>query len=441
MDKPQSFIIDNENVYIAQDIYNYDTAFFTGVCGRTRLIVEKLKLKESDYCWGYIKNNIWIKSNPKYPKAKLLLFEEYVINNVPKMMDKVKQELYKYEEAPSILELTNDEKFKDNNNKIINIEIRGERESSKCYFKVKDISIGFNMPSLQDTLIREKSNYELNLHYKFFTIKKSGIGGILSSKKYLFLTYKGMLKVLFTSRTGNAEAFQSWATDKLFTVHLGTLESKQELSAQLMGVNVNNIRDVFTANISKTPTVYLFMIGNASELLKGDYDKDDILCKYGCTKDISRRSEEHQKVFKKEFNKDIELLCFSIIEPQYIFNAESSISSYFKSDKIEYGKHKELIVINKKHINQIKDHYRMIQNSYIGCFEELRNKIIELEKEIINEKNINNLKDKEIELIIEKHKNEIKDKVLELRDKDLELRNKDVALLEYKIKYLESLHN
>ncbi len=151
MNKPQSCKINNQTVYNAEDIYNT---------------------------------------------------EEYDVKNVPKMMNIINQELYKYEEAPKILELENNEKFKDKNNKIINIEIRGEREHNKIYFKVKDVSVSFEMPNLNDTILRDISKYELNIHYKFFIINNSDKSRILTSKKFLYLTYNGILH-LCTFKTPN----------------------------------------------------------------------------------------------------------------------------------------------------------------------------------------------------------------------------------------------
>ena len=43
MSKPQNINIENELVYLADDLYKYDTSFFTG-CSRMRLIIEKKKL-------------------------------------------------------------------------------------------------------------------------------------------------------------------------------------------------------------------------------------------------------------------------------------------------------------------------------------------------------------------------------------------------------------
>ena len=130
---------------------------------------------------------------------------------------------------------------------------------------------------------------------------------------------------------------------------------------------------------------------------------------------------------------------FSIIETKYIFEAECNIKQYFKSNKLEYKDTKELIIINKNNLDQIKQHYRMIQNSYIGQFAEMNNKIIELEKQLIDYKNIIQLKDKdllfkekEIQLVIEKHRYAMLDEV-----RKNELQAKDIQLLEFKIKILE----
>jgi len=151
------------------------------------------------------------------------------------------------------------------------------------------------------------------------------------------------------------------------------------------------------------------------------YNENDYIFKFGYTNDLSRRTNEHYKTYKNEFNKEIELVLFSIIDPQYISEAETSISCYFNENKLNGYKIKgveqnELIIFNKDNINQIKEHYKLIQNSYIGHYKELYDKINKLETELMIEKHNN-------ELITEKHKNELKDK--------------DIQLLEYKIKFLE----
>jgi hypothetical protein len=75
-------------------------------------------------------------------------------------------------EAPSIIILEDEEKFQDTNGNCIEIEVRGEREHNNIYFKVKDVSKNFNIINLADTLTKNSTNYEKELHYNFFYLFK-----------------------------------------------------------------------------------------------------------------------------------------------------------------------------------------------------------------------------------------------------------------------------
>ena len=54
--------------------------------------------------------------------------------------------------------------------------------------------------------------------------------------KQLFIPYKGMLKILFSSRTGNVDKFVDGVTETLYTVQLGTECDKETLAASIMGI-------------------------------------------------------------------------------------------------------------------------------------------------------------------------------------------------------------
>ena len=316
------------------------------------------------------------------------------------------ESLYDVPPAPEVLELSKDDMFKDADGNVINIEVRGEREHTKCYFKVKDIMKGFDMPSLQKNINDDKSAHKYNEDYILFNIANSRNSEV---SKEMYLTYNGILRVLFSSHSKNVKRFINWASETLFVHQMGTIEQKQTLSASLLGLQPQTIKDVFNTASNKTPTVYLFYLGSANKLLKTNtYSEDDILCKFGCTDDISRRTNEHERNYRKQYNVDISLLMYSIIDPKYIFDAETNIRGYFKSNKITQDDRTELIIINKKDLGQIKQHYKMMQISYIGRYEEMNNKIIELEKQLIKKDHQLELKDKDIQL--EQTKNELKDK-------------------------------
>ena len=294
------------------------------------------------------------------------------------------------------------------------------------------------MPRLIDIIIRNNNGYIEEEHYKYFIIKNFDKNN--TCKKEIFLTYEGIIRLLHVSKSKNAKKFISWTTEKLFTIQLGTIEQKQELSATLLGINPQVIKNVFDRAAHKTPTVYLFNIGSANQHLKTDkYSDDDILCKYGCTEDISRRTGEHERKFKKEYNTNIFILLYAIIDPQYIYDAETNIKQYFKSNKLSPDDKTELVVINKNNLEAIKQHYKLLQNSYIGRYQEMNNKIIELEKEIVNLNFQLKLKDEKME---SKNKEfqlniELKNKELESKDREfkltIELKNKDIELLEMKL--------
>jgi hypothetical protein len=93
----------------------------------------------------------------------------------------------------------------------------------------------FDIPGLKDALIRkERDGYERGLHFTTFTVAVIDLQGkktALTKKpvKALFLTYTGLLRVLFVSRNKNAEKFSRWAITKLFTIQMGTKENKEVL--------------------------------------------------------------------------------------------------------------------------------------------------------------------------------------------------------------------
>ena len=421
-------IIINKDEYISSDVLFEKAPVYCKLSRSGRDLIRKKKI--TDYIFAKLVNKEWCVSDGKSYKCDKIFIKKSFYDTIPEVkQDKVIVDENNIQLAPDIIYLDDSEKFKDENGVCVEIVTRGTRKADEIYFKVKDVSIGFKLERLEEIISnKQKHGYSENIHYKYFNCQKpirdvNKTNKIKNMKKELYLTYEGILRVLFASHSPNVKPFIKWATETLFIVQMGKPEQKQTLSASLLGLNTQTIKDVFNSGSNKTPTVYLFNIGSANQLLKTNiYKDDDILCKYGCTDDISRRTSEHERNFKKQYNVDITLLLYSIIDPQYIFDAETNIRQYFKSNKISSDDKSELIVINNKNITQIKQHYKMIQNSYIGRYEEINNKIIQLEKYIL-------------EL---KHQLELKDKDLELKQKDILLANQKNELLEMKLLMLKT---
>lgn len=428
MDTLDKVIINNILYFDAENVKKLDPAYFYG-CSRTRNIVKKKKLLKQDYIYGTLKDKIWTVANPDYKKAKLLLTQTWITSNVPKLKDlldsneiEVKDNIIEvndinYNEAPPILEITNEEKFKDSDGNCIDIEIRGEREYNKCYFKVQDVSKGFNMHTLQQTLNNDNT-YDRYIDFNCFIIINYDNQ---TNKKMLFLTYEGMIKLLYISRNSNAKFFRTWATEKLFTIQMGSDEQKYKLSAKLLGVSTNAVKEVFKKSIIKISCVYLFSFGFVKDLRKSfnipiQYDDNSVVIKYGRTDSLERRTYEHEKDYGTIDNVDLRLMKYAFIDSQYTSEAEADLTNFFNYSKYKYDfpNRNELAIIPKDKIYIVEKEYEKIRKIYAGNLTEIINE----KEKLINELRI---KDKDIELIKEKHKYELQleqHKVIEEKHKN-----------------------
>ena len=245
--------INDVEYFYASELHKSDPNYFYGCANNTRNIVKKKSIKNEYIFWAYKKKGEWVTSKRTYAKAKLLLTKEWVFNNVPMFAtnNKVK---YDIEPAPEILELDDNEKLRDCDGNIMEIETRGERDVDKCYFKAKNIEKFFGIKDINNTLLKSTSSYKENLHYKYFTLQKNDNVMKKKVKKRLYLTYTGLIRCLYVSRNKNADKFQKWASKILFTVQMGTSEQKNELVSKLLGVIV---KEVFKTS-SKTILTIIF---------------------------------------------------------------------------------------------------------------------------------------------------------------------------------------
>jgi hypothetical protein len=373
------------------------------------------------------------------PKACL---DSCAMHTLPKFKDVLDINDYKYPPAPEILELNDNEKFKDENDNVLDIEVRGERNVNNSYFRVKDISKCFEMPKLYDNIIQECSSYELNEDYKYFSISEIPLNKGLTRdknkiKNEIYFTYEGMLKFIFVSRNDKAKKLRKWIKEIIFTVQMGTLNSKQKLASTLLGVDIDTIKKVLSSKSGKIPCIYLFFVGFAKDIIKDNeisYTDDDIICKFGRTDDLHRRSGEHFNTYNELYKSKIELLTFSIIDPANEKESERAVKTCLSDYRIKIDNQKELIMIKKNKLKDIKYQYELIQNKFIGAQAGLEKHIEELKRIIKEKENDLLLKDKDIEIIKYQYENKFKDKDIIIKDKDLEIMKLKCLLLQNNIK-------
>lgn len=425
--------INNTEYYLSEYLFE-KALIYTKGSRNARELIKKKNISEENYVYARNNNGIWDETDGSSKKFdKILFVSDWAKTAIPELDNSEKTRNEKYKMVPKEIELEENEMFQDDEGNKLNIRVVGEREVDKCYFRVKDVGNGFRIKDLNKNILNPNSCYSESKEYIYFycgTVENSGKKTI---KKEMYLTYSGLLRVLFASHSGAAHKFIGWATKTLFTAQMGTSDAKQKLASKLLGVHALTIKEVFNTSSTNVPCIYLFTLGTAKDLRKSmkidsKYKDDAIICKYGMTDSLERRAGEHNKTYGSIKGSNICLKYYAYVDVQYISKAEKDIREYFESMEceLEYENHKELIVMDLSKMNKyVKHQYSKLSDLYGGHIKDLIKRIEELENKLLlqTEKHKNELQEErhKNELQEEKHKNEIQKYEIELLKKELEI--------------------
>jgi hypothetical protein len=300
-----------------------------------------------------------------------------------------------YEMAPPVLDLDEKEMFRDVDGNAVFIETRGTKDRKGIRFKVKDVMTAFKMPNLDCTLRNEHNQYTTD-HYNVYFIQGKQFQELSPQiKKEQYLTYKGILRVLFASNSKTAEKFQDWAEDTLFTVQMGTKDAKVKLGTDLLNITPKTYKAVFDTYATTFPCIYLLRLATVKEVrttfgIAPDIADDLVVYKYGFTEDLSRRIKEHSSGYGKMPGVSIRLGTFHVIDPKYTSHAEGDVREFVETfqKRLQVDGHNELVALTDKEMNFVKKQYASIGSRYAGATAELTAQIAELKtriKELENE--------------------------------------------------------
>lgn len=469
MDKIHKIKINETEYHYSDDILALKMKNFDK-CINGRRLIDDFNIKKPNFIYAAFKDGEWIKTDGRSRKfdkvfVKVSWFENYIQENDSD--DDCSEndsdgdcsendsdcELYneKIINAPGIIKLTKKEKIKDNDGNIIEIEVRGTRDPENIFFRVSDVTNGFDMPNLYKSITKKNRGYHQNIHYRYFFIDKRDNDGknkkIKNKKalpKKLFLTYEGLLRVMFVSRNERVSKFIMWATKTLFTVHLGTKEQKSILCSKLMGITADVVKEVFNKTSSTLPVCYLFTIGKVKDLratlnLNSKYDDESIVAKIGESIDLKRRIDEHTESFRKIPGTNLCLRWYNYIDPQFTTKAEAELKDIFNKLGyiIEHPEHKEIIVYSKQDAKTVINQFDSICKKYIGHISEISNKLKDLNNEIENLKLLHKVEISELKSKLKDKENIIKQQEYEKKIYELETQNKIMS----KDKTIKNLNN
>lgn len=328
---------------------------------------------------------MWEPKSPKYNQSKPFISEDWARANLVGLKEadeKTVQDIrVEARKAPEILELEEDQKFRDQMGNILDIEIRGERDIDRIYFKVKDVSEKFDVPHIKRTL--NTKEWIEGEDYVLFFIGRSG-NNLPRPPNKLFFTYAGMIRYLYTCRSKNAKHFQAWTNRIIFTHQFGSKKEKRTLAAGMLGADASAVKEVFRADARSLPCIYLFYVGTVSSLkdsieVPPEARETDMIFKYGFTTDLARRTAEHQRRFT-----ELKLKFFSYIDPQFCSKAETVIKNIFAAFgfNIKSAMSDELALIPKNKLDIIEKQYNQIGSVYLGHLAEINSRMREAEMKI-----------------------------------------------------------
>jgi hypothetical protein len=387
--RPEPFSFEGHDVFLLNDLITYDKAFFVGCIEKPRKTILKQNIPDDQYWFASFSERTeqWSKSIPENKKAKILISEEWVHNNLPKFTGN--KEVYKYKPLPPLLELNDHEKFRDQAGNVHEVEVRGDRSKTGIRFSCKDIARVFEMHSIESNINKTLDNSD----YEVFCSDKNTRG----NRTVMFVSFKGLLKIIFASRSMVAEQFQDWATALIYTAYLGTTEQRIEMASEMIGVNAQMVKDVLTTCVTSMPCVYLFNVGKITNLRKQHEElkpfKKGFLFKWGRTNDLKRRTGEHIRTYGDLHSSALQLKYFSPVDNMHEVDAENEIRKYFEKNAVQFRNHQELIILDKSQISAARKFYEDVYDKYssdvkklIGSNADLKN-IVKAKDEVI--KNLN----------------------------------------------------
>jgi len=419
MDKLQIIELGGKMFYNTEFVKQSCPAFFYGCAKTLRKIIEKKNIKNDEYTYATYapKTNKWSLSNDSVKSAKLLLEKTWVENNVPSFgNNNIKLDL---EMVPSILELKDEEKFKDDKGNVVEIETRGIKTFDSIYFYGKDVEKMLNIDDISTILNNTNSTYEIIKHYKKFYRPTPNSDGCKDKEsnnpERIYLTYFGLVKMLITTKNNIAESFQKWALQTLFTVQMGSQEEKTTLASKLLGCDINSVKSFLQSGVQDYSVLYLICIGKVKDLssqIEGLNDKhpDEYVFKYGYTSDLSQRIQTHKRNFEKLKNTKLSLISHIPIDEKYLSEAEVELKQTFQSFDyiIDNPIYNELVCFNENKLPLFKKLFKTICDKYAGNCKKIQD---ELERQQIRHQA--DIRELELKL---KHEQELKN--MEKQSKD-----------------------
>ncbi len=385
----------NRSYYLYDDLVKKDSTVFTHkfIKNFVTKIDNKYKTnKQRDlhYCRLYKFGNIYkITYSNTHRCAKLYISKKYIDKkyNINENVNTISKDNNDFEKLPKVISLEPYEKFGG-----YDIEVVGERDKHKCFFKVEDIGYYFKIDKLHYNIV-DNFNYNViyNQDYKIFS-------SVYGNQPYF--TYSGLIAFIMRYNSEEALKYREYILNILFISQMGTSEQKAEMITTQIIKTESDKKTLITklgcnaVDVKKTLSLTTHI--SCIYLLYIKKEGDDHIFKIGYTNNLKRRLGEHIHDFVKthKISDVIYVKHYQYIDLKYIKEAESELIDYFNSNfaKIDFlgVNRKEVYSISEKKINTIIKFYNKIGLAYGGKITQLNEDLkIKSEQLTLESNNIN----------------------------------------------------
>lgn len=235
--------------FLTNDLKKFFPTVFIGIRTSKNMITEFNIPKDDYFVVKKLSDGSYEESTLTYTQSKVLIkaswFEAFMADPPQKIKDAPRV-------APPLLELTENDKFVDDEGNLFEVEIRGERHEDKVRFRGRDVERVFEMDKLVDDVQKTDSGYVRIEDYEILLVAPPQLSGQLQVKetynrKKLYFTYQGIIKVINCSRAGVAYKFKDWMKRVVFKAHMGTDWDKAELAYEVIDTTSIDMNELVRA--------------------------------------------------------------------------------------------------------------------------------------------------------------------------------------------------
>lgn len=285
-----------------------------------------------------------------------------------------------------IIVLEEHEMFRDANDQVFPIEVRGERTKDKILFKAKDIESFIDKNRLIENMFDSRGAYKCGSDY--IILQENMIPELTGSRSseelsiddkrinhnLVYLTLPGLIRVASVSRNANANLLKlfDWLVHLFYVHQFGSYEERNELAQSLFKQVLNDkLAGLYCIDLGTFNDLYDSM--NISRVtyppeIYGNYR----VCKFGLSENISTRLTQHKnkKTGYGQWSSDVQFKWLILLSPSQLPKAEKILSNLLKADGYTFDhsdtskNHTELIMFDPLKEHKVKQIYRQVLDLY-----------------------------------------------------------------------------